>query len=156
MRPWIALSLFVLVFVCAADLGAQSPPPCAAPARLTEPFSCEPGLYIVSLHPGNDLNATLAHIQARYGLTPTNILRNINVFTVRVTAQQLALLRCEPALRAFEPNSAFCRPEDPCPQPPSSGPCPAPAALSIPTLGEAGRWMLAAMLAVVAAIVLRR
>lgn len=158
MRPSIALSLFVLAFVGVAELGAQSPPPCTAPAPLFEPFSCEPAVYIVVLQRGSDLNATIASFQARYGVTPIpeRIFERIGAFAIRLTAQQVALLRCEPVVRAIEPNSGFCRPEDPCPQPPSSGPCPAPAALSIPTLGDAGRWLLAAMLAIAAALVLHR
>ena len=142
------------IFLFPVDLRAQSPPPCATPARLTEPFTCELQTYIVLLHNRDDLNALLASIQTRYGLTPSAIFNPIGAFAIRLTAQEVALLRCEPAVRQIEPSVAFCRPSDPCPPEPSSGPCPAFA--PIPVLSEAGRWALVAILAVAAMLVLRQ
>ncbi len=148
------LALAVLACAWPGELRAQSPPPCANPALLTLPYSCEPNAYIVGIQPGSDLNEVLATILSRYGLTPGYIYPGIRAFAIILTPQQVALLRCEPFVRVIEEAFVpFCRPEDPCPVPPSSGPCAAPAALSIPLFSAVGRWALVAMLAGVGALV---
>lgn len=146
---WIAGLATLLL---SGALLAQSPPPCAAPAPLAGPATCSPEGYLVGVHDPFDAEAQAPLLASRYGFVVDDVYSSFNIFyTPSLTAQQVALLRCDRAVSYVERNLPTCGPFEPCDPVPDEGACAAPAGIQgVPSLGSAGRLVLVVGLAAVA------
>ena len=149
-------ALFVLL--CAgSSLRAQSPPPCPTPAPLVGPASCDLAGYLGIFKMGTD-PVTVTHIlEVRYGFVADKIFGSavLGFYASRLSAQQVAFLRCESQIAYVERDLPFCMPLVPCPpDPPPSGPCPA-AVFPVPLVSLTSKVVLAFMLGAAGLLVLR-
>lgn len=145
-------AVLLLASVGASATGlAQSPPPCASPAPLLGPASCDATGYIVGYKSGTDVVPLTHALEAKYGFTANKIWYSavLGFYSSSLTPQQVALLRCEPQVDHVERDLPWCIPGLPCgPDPIPSGPCAAP--VEIPTFGYVMKISLVFALAIVA------
>jgi len=99
----------VIILVSASRLNAQSPPNCPAPAPLLGPASCDPAGYIVNFKTGIDPNTETHILEFKYGFIADKIFSSavLAFYAHALTAQQVALLRCEPQCSVRRAGSAI-------------------------------------------------
>ena len=150
-------AIFVLLLCVGWPSRAQSPPPCPTPAPLVGPASCDVAGYLGIFKAGTDPVSATHFLEAKYGFVADKIFGSaiLGFYASRLSAQQVAFLRCESQIAYAERDLPVCMPLVPCPpDPPASGPCPA-AVFPVPLASSTSKLLLALVFGAVGLLVLR-